>query len=60
MEAKTDRNSAIIFDDGAIHAEPLARKERMPVFDKNGLDPCDGVTFSPELKRKAWSLIRPA
>ena len=60
MDAKTIRESAIVADDGAVHAETLSRKERMPLFDKNGLNACKDAKFSVAQKRQAWNLIRPA
>lgn len=59
LKAKTVRDSEVIVDDGALHAETVARKDRMPLFDKNGLEACKDVKFSMGHKNRAWSLIRP-
>ena len=57
MTHQTERRSEIIVDDGARHADTVPHEERMPRFDRNGLDSCDKTVFTPEHKRRAWTLM---
>jgi hypothetical protein len=50
----------VVVDDGARHAETVEHAQRMPLFDPNGLAKCDKMKFSPEQKRRAFALMRPA
>lgn len=60
LNPRTIAESGLVVDDGARHAETVAHKDRMPNFDKNGLKACSDLVFTPEQKRLALSLVRPA
>lgn len=60
METRSVPESAVVVDDGARHAETVEHAQRMPLFDPNGLAKCDKMKFSPEQKRRAFALMRPA
>jgi hypothetical protein len=60
MVSKNVQDGQIIVDDAARYAETVAIKDRMPLYEKNGLKACDNVTFSPEHKLRAQQLMQPS
>jgi len=59
LDSRTIRDSQVAIDDGALLADTQPRIKLTPVYNPNGLNPCEGITFSPELKRKALKLVSP-
>jgi hypothetical protein len=59
LDSRTIRDSQVTIDDGALLADSRPRNERASVYNPNGLSACEGITFSPEQKRRALKLVSP-